>query len=160
MKKHFLLNAISIAFVLALAACKGQTATQATSAAPVMPATTAATEAPKATIAATETAVPATAAPTIEPSVDTTAASTAAALPDVKLTAIFATFCRTNPDDYSTGVGYLAANAEVKALGRTADNQYFYLENPDSPGTYCWIWNDYVMIDGLAYDLPVIDTTK
>jgi hypothetical protein len=147
--KKYLLNAISIAFVLALAACKGQTATQP---AATMPPVIATTVAPPATDAA-----PATEAPT-----DTTAATTdpSAPLPDVTLTIIFAQYCRSNPDIYSSGVGHLEANAEVKAIGRSQDNQYYYIENPDAPGSYCWIWVDYALIDGKAYDLPVIEPTE
>ncbi|MFH2040675.1 MAG: NBR1-Ig-like domain-containing protein [Chloroflexota bacterium] len=53
------------------------------------------------------------------------------------------TNCRLGPDVVYERVGMLdpGVMAEVFALDPTRG--YYFIENPDNPGTYCWVWGFY-----------------
>lgn len=51
---------------------------------------------------------------------------------------------------------YIAlAGTELTITGRTTDPAYVLVENPDRPGTSCWLWTRYVDILGDISTLPV-----
>jgi hypothetical protein len=100
-----------------------------------------------ATTAATETATP-------EP----IAAPTATATPvTVNLTVISAIGCVASPSESAAFAGYLKTGAELTALGRNASNTFYLIDNPSSDGNQCWVWNNYVLINGISSDLPVVE---
>jgi len=100
-----------------------------------------------ATSATTETATP-------EP----TAAPTATATPvTVNLTVISAIGCVAGPSESAAFAGVLKTGAELTALGRNASNTFYLIDNPSSDGNQCWVWNNYVLINGISSDLPVVE---
>jgi hypothetical protein len=74
----------------------------------------------------------------------------------VILTVISTQYCQASPQSGALGVGHFDTGAEITALGRDAAMEYFYIENPDKPGEYCWIWNNFVLVNGEAFTLPVV----
>jgi glucose/arabinose dehydrogenase len=100
-----------------------------------------------ATAAVTETATP-----------EATAAPTATATPvTVDLTVISAIGCVAGPSESAAFAGYLKTGAELTALGRNASNTFYLIDNPSSEGNQCWVWNNYVLINGISSDLPVVE---
>ncbi len=166
MKKSFKIVVIIMMLALTLSACSSSTQTAAnqgnppsgdmqgtppagapqggdTAAAPA----TDATAPVAATIAATETSTP-------EP----TSAPTATATPvTVDLTVISAIGCVAGPSESAAFAGYLKTGAELTALGRNASNTFYLIDNPSSEGNQCWVWNNYVLINGISSDLPVVE---
>lgn len=147
--KKLVLSVMALVVVFSLAACSS-TSTTATAdvpggmgTPPAMPLVT--TEAP------TETAAP-TAEPTVAPTVEPTAT-----LEPVALTIISAQYCLASPDSTAIGVGHFDTGETITALGRDASFDYYYIENPDIPGGYCWIWDNYVLVNGNYSLLPIID---
>lgn len=104
-------------------------------------------------------AAAATASPTDAPAAAATAEPTAA-LPEVELTVITDQYCRVSPNITALGTGHFTAGEVMAALGINYTHDFFYIANPDLPGEYCWIWNNYVFIDGDFTSLPVIDSSN
>lgn len=147
--KKFIFIGVVIMMMVSLTACAAKS--------PTLP-----SGAPNGTMPALQT----TAAPTTEPAtLEPTATAAPTDTPEptatpvtVKLTVISGIMCQAKPDYDSTRIGYLETGAVFTALGRNADTEYFYIENPTVKGGYCWVWTNYVLIDGIAYDLPVVES--
>jgi hypothetical protein len=147
--KKFLLAVLSGIFLFALAACTASTpAVQSGFMEGTSP------SAPMETTVAAEIT-----SPTVEPTAVATAEPTAA-LPEVTLTVITDQYCRVSPDINTTGTGHFVAGETMPALGQNYTHDFFYIANPDLPGEYCWIWDNYVFTDGDHYSLPVVDSSN
>lgn len=146
--KKFITFGFSIMMILTLAACSAGT--------PTLPA-----GGPNGTMPAAQATTVVAATATTEPTATTAPTDTPAptATPEtVTLTVISGIMCQAKPDYNSTRTGYLETGAVLTALGRNSDTTYFYIENPTVPGGYCWVWTNYVLINGLAYNLPIVDS--
>jgi glucose/arabinose dehydrogenase len=116
----------------------------------VNPGTTNSTE-----TAATEVA---TNAATEIPSVEATSEPTTIATPvSVDLTVISAIGCVAKPSESAAFAGYLKTGEILSALGRNSSNTFYLINNPSDAGQTCWVWNNYVLINGISSDLPVME---
>jgi hypothetical protein len=65
------------------------------------------------------------------------------------------TNCRSGPStDFPVQVS-IPAGTEARVLGRNSSSDYFYVENPQSPGSGCWVKGSLVTIIGTVAILPV-----
>jgi hypothetical protein len=108
-------------------------------------------------LACASTATPApTLAPTDTPEPTSTPQPTLTATPELaKVFPINNTNCRSGPSTAYPVQVSLPANSEVKMLGRSADGEYYYVENPQSPGNGCWIKGSLVTVFGTVSIIPV-----
>ena len=113
-----------------------QGASQSTAAAPLL------TETQASTSAATETSLPQS---TLTPTPVT-----------VNLTVISGIGCVNGPSESAAFAGVVKTGAVLTALGRNEANTFYYIENPSVDGGHCWVWNNYVLINGISSDLPVM----
>ena len=65
------------------------------------------------------------------------------------------TNCRSGPSTAYPVQVSLPANPEVKMLGRSADGEYYYVENPQAPGKGCWVKGSLVNVFGTVSIIPV-----
>jgi hypothetical protein len=65
------------------------------------------------------------------------------------------TNCRTGPGSAYPMVGALLVGKTVQVYARDPTGTFWYIENPDSPGQFCWVWGQYATITGLTYILPM-----
>ena len=141
--KKLIYFAVAVLMLGSLTACAAGTPTMPTGTMPAIPATVAAT----------------TEVVTVEPTATTALTNTpepTATPVTVELTVISGIMCQEKPDYNSKRTGYLETGAVFTALGRSADTEYFYIDNPTVEGGYCWVWTNYVLINGIAYDLPIV----
>lgn len=150
MKKSGMLFILMTISALILAACSS---TNATSTPPgpmsAPPGLAQATDTVAATPLSTDTVVPSSVASTLGP---TPTAVT------VNLTVISAIGCVASPSESAAFAGVVKTGAILEALGRNEANNFYYIENPSVDGGHCWIWNNYVLINGITSDLPVIES--
>ncbi len=108
-------------------------------------------------LACSSTATPApTLAPTNTPEPTSTPQPTlTATLELAKAFPINNTNCRSGPSTAYPVQVSLPANSEVKMLGRSADGEYYYVENPQSPGNGCWIKGSLVNVFGTVSIIPI-----
>jgi hypothetical protein len=67
------------------------------------------------------------------------------------------TNCRTGPSTlYAPPVGALNTNETSQVHGRNSANTWWYIENPDRPGNFCWVWGETTIVEGNTANLPVI----
>jgi hypothetical protein len=64
--------------------------------------------------------------------------------------------CRWGPGTVYGIVGFVARGKTVPMGGRSADSSWWYVENPASPGTYCWVSATTGTVEGDVSVLPVI----
>lgn len=109
-------------------------------------------------LACSSTATPApTLAPTYTPEPTSTPQPTLTATPELaKAFPINNTNCRSGPSTAYPVQVSLPANSEVKMIGRSADGEYYYVENPQSPGNGCWIKGSLVTVFGTVSIIPII----
>lgn len=72
------------------------------------------------------------------------------------ITSSIDTNCRTGPSSAYPRVGYLLVGQASTVHGRNSDSSWWYIENPKSPGTYCWVWGDTTTVVGSTAQLVVI----
>lgn len=72
------------------------------------------------------------------------------------ITASIDTNCRLGPSSAYSRVGYLLVGQASTVQGRNTDSSWWYIENPKSPGTYCWVWGDTTTVIGDTSQLVVI----
>lgn len=166
MKKSFKIVLIITVLALALAACSSTSQSSTTQGNPPsgqMQGTPPA-GAPQSGDAAAATAIDATATVAATTAVTETATPEATAAPTatvppvtVDLTVISAIGCVAGPSESAAFAGYLKTGAELTALGRNASNTFYLIDNPSSEGNQCWVWNNYVLINGISSDLPVVE---
>jgi hypothetical protein len=66
------------------------------------------------------------------------------------------TNCRVGPGKVYDWMGALNVGEQAEVVARSADGQYWVIQNPDQPG-YCWLWGYYATVDGPMANLPVWD---
>lgn len=66
------------------------------------------------------------------------------------------TICREGADKGYKSLGELHPGEESLVVARLADGNYYYIENPDQPGSYCWLWGGAATLSADATILPII----
>ena len=66
------------------------------------------------------------------------------------------TNCRVRPAPDEQRLGILLAGMQATVYGRNADGSWWYIENPDKGGEYCWVWDGAVTLSGETASLPQI----
>ena len=66
------------------------------------------------------------------------------------------TNCRFGPGDIYEYQGALMVGEEAEVVGKLADESFWYIENPDPPPPYCWIWGVYAQVEGDTSGLPIL----
>lgn len=89
-----------------------------------------------ATITPTESLTPTLGVPMVHVSVDTN--------------------CRFGPGDVYEYQGALLVGEEVPVTGKLADESFWYIENPDAPPPFCWIWGMYATVIGDKSGIPIL----
>ncbi len=170
-KQKTILWGLTLVTVIALAACTAQPTAQPTvqaTATPALVATTAVTEVP-ATVESTATAAPtatleptATATIAVEPTASNEnipAPTDAISVAGGKVVIALAknTICRTGPATNYPSVASIPAGQQLNAVGKLEnDVNYTYIENPFTPGTYCWVFSEGATLQGNRIDLKII----
>jgi hypothetical protein len=67
------------------------------------------------------------------------------------------TNCRTGPGADYPKEGYLGAGEQTTVYGKEASGNWWYIENPRKPGSYCWVWTETTQVSGDTGALPIID---
>ena len=99
---------------------------------------------------ATEPVPTLTASPTIPP----TATRTSTPEP-VFLNVTAPTNCRTGLGFRYQRSGTMLVDATALVVARSPTPNYWYIEDPDRPGEYCWLWGKYASVAGDEQVLPV-----
>jgi len=92
--------------------------------------------------------------PTFTPTPTNTEQPPTPGLPTI--TASIDTNCRTGPSSAYPRVGYLLVGQVSTVHGRNDAGNWWYIENPKSPGTYCWVWGETTTVVGDISQLVVI----
>ena len=66
------------------------------------------------------------------------------------------TNCRFGPGDVYDYLGAILVGEEALVTGKLADESYWYIENPDAPPPYCWVWGMYATIIGDKSGIPIL----
>lgn len=65
------------------------------------------------------------------------------------------TNCRIGPGKAYPIAGALLEGETAQIYGRDPSSNYWYIPNPDSPGDFCWVWDEYATFGGFTGSLPV-----
>jgi hypothetical protein len=65
-------------------------------------------------------------------------------------------YCRTDPSTASTRITTVMTGVNAKVVGRTTDYGWYYIDNPNAPGNYCWVWAAAGTVTGDLSTLKVI----
>ena len=65
------------------------------------------------------------------------------------------TNCRTGPGEVYEIQGAVLAGEKVGVEAEDPSGSYWYVDNPDQPGSQCWIWGEYATPQGPMANLPV-----
>ena len=71
--------------------------------------------------------------------------------------AIDATNCRNGPGTTYIFIAVLHQGEKAEVLGRSQDEDYVIIKNPDGAGT-CWLWLEFAELTGSIDQLPLSDT--
>ena len=72
------------------------------------------------------------------------------------ITASVNTNCCAGPSaDYKV-LGYLLKNQVSEVQGRDNSRIWWYIENPEKSGEYCWVWGETTQVQGDISNLPII----
>jgi hypothetical protein len=67
------------------------------------------------------------------------------------------TNCRQGPGvDYSE-LGYLMAGGTSSVHGKEPSGNWWYIQNPQKPGEYCWVWEGTTTVSGDTSGLPLVE---
>jgi hypothetical protein len=66
------------------------------------------------------------------------------------------TNCRFGPGDVYDFLGALLVGEEALVTGKLSDESFWYIENPDAPPPYCWVWGMYASIRGDKSGIPIL----
>ena len=64
--------------------------------------------------------------------------------------------CRSGPDTSYDSISVLMNGSTAQVAGRDPDGNWWYVHNPDNPGSFCWISVSVVTIAGPQGNIPVI----
>jgi len=102
------------------------------------------------------------AAPADAPEPQTAIATTASPNPNVTptpptllLSLTANTHCRSGPSGAYGLLATFVTGQTAEAVARSTVDDYWYVENPDRPGEFCWLWGQYASVAGDASVLPV-----
>jgi hypothetical protein len=100
--------------------------------------------------------VASTAVPSATTTVTNTPAPTATATPvTFESTVITSIMCLAGPAETYTRIGYLKAGATLVTYARDVQNNYFLIQFPGDSTKTCWVWKNYITVNGNSYTLPV-----
>ncbi|NIS79557.1 MAG: hypothetical protein GTO14_04970 [Anaerolineales bacterium] len=91
--------------------------------------------------------------PTSTPTATVTPTSTPSA---VMVSVSVDTNCRFGPGDVYDYLGALMVGEEAEVVGKLSDESFWYIENPDAPPPYCWIWDFYAQVEGDKSSVPIL----
>jgi hypothetical protein len=153
-KKFISIILLAGMLIMALAACSATANGAPTGNSPsgTMPAASSEANA-TATVLATETATPAPSA------TSTTAPTATATVVSYSASPILAITCLRGPADTYAVVYYLKQGESLTALARNDSNDYYLVQSTTDSQKVCWLWKNYVTINGNAYTLPVSTET-
>jgi hypothetical protein len=66
------------------------------------------------------------------------------------------TNCRFGPGDVYEYLGALLVGESSEVVGKNSSETFWYIQNPDPPPEFCWIWGHYAAIEGDTSQLPVL----
>jgi hypothetical protein len=66
------------------------------------------------------------------------------------------TNCRLGPLPDYPNQGALVVGQKVELKGKNKSGDWWYIENPNKPGEFCWVWGQYAVIEGDVSSLEVI----
>ncbi len=66
------------------------------------------------------------------------------------------TNCRFGPGNVYEYEGALLVGEEADIAGKLADESFWYIENPDAPPPFCWIWGAYAQVAGDTSAVPIL----
>lgn len=66
------------------------------------------------------------------------------------------TNCRYGPAPVFKVEGYLLVGDESKVHGQDPWGYWWYIENPDKPGGFCWVWRETTVVEGDTSNIPVV----
>jgi len=58
------------------------------------------------------------------------------------------TNCRTGPGSLFEKVGVVHKDQSTIVVGREPKGEFWYVQNPDRPGEFCWLWGEYGEFSG------------
>lgn len=100
--------------------------------------------------------LPPTRTPTPSPTVSPTPTIMPTPTPSTPMVSVSVnTNCRTGPGDAYDRVGALLVGETAEVLARDPYGQFWYIPNPDRPGSKCWVWGQYATVSGETASLPV-----
>jgi hypothetical protein len=65
------------------------------------------------------------------------------------------TICREGTDKQFKSLGLIEAGEVINVVARSYDGLYWYIQNPDQPGSQCWIWGGVATLSTDDAILPV-----
>ena len=65
------------------------------------------------------------------------------------------TNCRVGPGKVYDRVGALLVGETAQIFGRDPTGRYWFIQNPESPSRFCWLWGEYATVTGNFIVLPV-----
>ncbi len=66
------------------------------------------------------------------------------------------TRCRLGPSTVYNVVGFLLTTEQSTVQGKDSGGEWWYIENPKKPGSFCWVWGGSTKVSGDTSELPVI----
>lgn len=104
----------------------------------------------------TETEPPDTPTATLEPSATTTPTITPTPTPEPARAQLTEnTNCRTGPLSVYDLISTFLTGKTLDIVGRNAEQTYWYVSDPQEPGTECWLWGRYAQVSGAVDTVPV-----
>lgn len=59
------------------------------------------------------------------------------------ISVVMETLCRLGPGTIYERVGELGINTFAEVFAQDPSGDYYFIQNPNNPGTYCWVWGFY-----------------
>ncbi len=76
-------------------------------------------------------------------------------LPFVRVHVSVATNCRTGPGTAYPEVSALQVGQVARVIGRSKDNLYWIIRDPNQRVQVCWLWSHFATVTGNANALPI-----
>ncbi len=106
---------------------------------------------------ATSVAMTAQPTPTEPPPTGTLTITPSPTLAFVEVEVSVDTNCRSGPNISFNYVGALLVGERTQVVARSNVPNYFIVNNPDRPGSTCWLWDRYATILGDPLSLPMLE---
>ncbi len=86
-----------------------------------------------------------------------TATQTLTPTPAVPLVSVTVnTNCRAGPGVVYDYLGALLVGESAEIVGRDPSGNYWFIQNPDRAGEFCWLWGEYAQPVGNFASLPIL----